>query len=431
MRAVCRRLGLHVRRRKWLGDNNTYRSNCVNVLEAKQAGQYRPVNDRHLSEYIAASAPLHCADGWSLLGRALHCHADRDADATRHLAYYAELRAAMSLLATEGIGVFYRRQFVVEAPLGCEELRSGGTHEFVWLALEHWSGLPRSAELLATVIRPGGVPLEDWLQHFRGAVASWLPIGTDWLRSWGLDLKRLSEDRDARNEASYRPTRLKSKRFLHVPESSAFMRNLWTMCEPYGASRFEPIDRHLLRTSVERAFNAETGKEPAEDAPGFSKRVDSMVKAVAPGGPSHERWKRFLTRRDDPDDSAVTAEASGDVTAEHPGHHVQVMARAMLLLRVATGACCLLLAAASFGRHELEFWWRSFGEERGLWGPGDEPDDFVDLWADIEAASAELGDWDVANAGSSVAQVNWRRECARGISVLGQCERIALWGLGL
>jgi len=162
VRAVSGRLALHIRRGKWLGNNNVYRQDCIKVLDAPRQ-RHRPINHRHLSEYIAASAPLHCMDGWSFLGRALGCHAQGDADAARHLGYYAELRGAMSLLAAEGIGIFSSRHFVLESPQRCRELGLRGTHRVAWLALEHWSGLKRSADLLATVIEPGGIPLVDWL----------------------------------------------------------------------------------------------------------------------------------------------------------------------------------------------------------------------------------------------------------------------------
>ena len=426
------RLTLHIRRNRWLGNNNTYRRNCIKVLEKPWGGQLRPINHRHLSEYIVASAPLHCADGWSFLGRALDCHAQGDADAARHLGYYAELRGAMSLLATEGIGVFSSRHFVVESPQRCQEVQPRkGTHTIAWLALEHWSGLKRSTDLLATVIEPGGIPLADWLDAFRGARTTWRPIGAEWLNTWGLDLRRLSDDRDARNEASYRPTRLNTRASLDVSDSSSFMRSLWAVCEPSTPSRFESLDRHLLRLSLEQAFEAVTGKRARDDPSNFKDRVAVMLHAVAPSGLPVDEWIRFLTRNARPEDSILTTEARGTVTMRDPSHHIQVIARAALLLRVATGACALLLREAGFGHSELEFWWKSLGEEHGLWEPGNEPDELLDLWADVEIALDEMHEWEVSKSGADVSYAIWRREQAYAISVLGECERIALWGLGL
>jgi hypothetical protein len=431
VQAVLGRLALHIRRGRWLGNNNTYRLNCIRVLEKKWRGHLRPINHRHLSEYIIASAPLHCTDGWSFLGRALDCHAQGDSDAARHLAYYAELRGAMSLLAAEGIGIFYRRHFVLGSPLRCLEFKRGGTHEGAWLALEHWAGLRRSADLLANVIEPAGIRLADWLEAFPGASTTWRPIGAEWLKSWGLDLRRLSDDREARNEASYRPTCVNARALLDVLDSSSFMHSLWVVCEPSAPSRFELLDRHLLRLSLEQAFEAVTGKKAKDDPSDFGSRVATMLYRVAPSGLPTDEWRRFLARDVQAEDSVLTTEARGTVAVRDPRHHIQVMARAALLLRVATGACALLLREAGFGRSELEFWWKNLGEERGLWEPGDEPDELLNLWADVDMALGDMHQWEISNSGTNASYARWHREQLYAISVLGECERIVLWGLGL
>ena len=61
------------------------------------------INEPHFREYVAASAPTHLIDGWSYLARAIDALLRGDAPAAVHLGYYAELRAAMSLLAGGGI----------------------------------------------------------------------------------------------------------------------------------------------------------------------------------------------------------------------------------------------------------------------------------------------------------------------------------------
>ncbi len=83
-------LGAHLQTNDWIGTSNRYRSKIIEKLETD--ADSAAIDDASLAEYIAASAPLHCADGWSFLGRALTCHAHGDGDAARHFAYYAELR---------------------------------------------------------------------------------------------------------------------------------------------------------------------------------------------------------------------------------------------------------------------------------------------------------------------------------------------------
>ena len=120
-----------------------------------------------------------------MLGRAIDCHSRGDFDASRHLAYYAELRAALSLLAAEGVGIFDDRHFIINTPKDCLHIgalpRAGrrsdlGTHYFAWAALEHWSDLRRSVELLGKIISASGFALVDWLDNFGtgpGIPANW------------------------------------------------------------------------------------------------------------------------------------------------------------------------------------------------------------------------------------------------------------------
>lgn len=413
---------------RWLTNNNIYR----------QGQPTQPINQKHLREYIAASAPLHCADGWSFLGRALDCHAQGDSNSARHLGYYAELRGAMSLLAAEGIGIFATRHAIVGSAGSCETLPTPrstwwfrGTHRMTWLALKHWSGLQRSADLLGTAIQPAGISLHEWVEAYPAARARWHAIGDRWLRTWGLDLQRVADDREARNEASYRPTHVSPDRFLPVAERSSFMRDFWRVHEPSPASRFELLDRHLLRLTLEQGFRASTGSEPRNDRSRFRQGVVAMLDVVAPSGMPLKQWRRFLMRDEEPDDSPVISEARGTLGPHDARHHVQVIGRAALLLRVATGACALLIRAAGLDRAELEFWCNCLGHERGLWDEGQEPDQLLDLWADIQAALDEVYDWEVDVGGNSGSFMGWRRDCAHGISVLAQCERIGLWGLGL
>jgi hypothetical protein len=174
-------LRIHFARDRWVGTKNAYGRNTVKALwRHTQPGS--SIKSKHLSQYIAASAPLHCADGWGFLGRAMEAHAHGDRETSIHLAYYAELRAAMSLLASEGIGIFDDRHFVVKSDGNCEYIgtmpmraRWRGhlrTHNVVWLALEHWAELKRSVEILAEFIQPNGIPLEDWLNSLGVAIGA-------------------------------------------------------------------------------------------------------------------------------------------------------------------------------------------------------------------------------------------------------------------
>ena len=423
---------------KWLGNNNRYLVNVTKLLfEDTQPG--RAIKHRHLAQYIAASAPLHCADGWSLLGRSIDCHSRGDTDAARHFAYYAELRAAMSLLAVEGVGIFSDRHFVVRTPTDCPHIgslpragRRGGlpTHSIVWSALNHWADLKRSTELLGEMISAGGLSVAEWLEHFQTG-PSFQPIGSQWLKTWGLDLRRMSDDRDARNDASYRPTHLVPRGLPEATATVDFICALWSSCEPSSYSRFENLDRHLLRLTLEKAFEGTKGSTPIQDPAAFLNNVSLMLDHANFEGPIRQEWLDFLTRKTEPQNPAIIIASQRLEDIHDINYHTQVLSRAPLLLRVATGACARLLQRTDLKKEDLKFWWLPLGQERGLWDAGFEPDQMTDLWADVDTAVEEVKSWEGANAAQKPSLERWRRELPYQISVLGGFERVALWGLGL
>ena len=105
------------------------------------------VNDNALAEYVGVSAPTHTFDGWSLLSRSVSCLLRGDPYSAVHLAYYAELRATIAILASEGIGIFNRKHCIVDRNGNCELInvkgrprnRVLGTHECAWSVFEWWA----------------------------------------------------------------------------------------------------------------------------------------------------------------------------------------------------------------------------------------------------------------------------------------------------
>jgi hypothetical protein len=405
----------HFPQNDWLSMDNRYRGDCVKSLEADLPNGV--IHD-DLAQYIAASAVLHCADGWSFLGRALSCHASGDSDIARHLGYYSELRAAMSILAAEGIGIFHNDHCVIDPSNNQQFVGGWNTHMMAWLALKAWAHRAESAEILADVIRPNGLPLKLWLDAF-GAESQMRPLGETWLTSWGFDLERLFDDRAARNESSYRPTRLNGPRSLTGSDSARLMCDLWLQCDP----RFETLDNHLLRLSLEEAYFMITEKRPNADMVDFGNRINETLTKMNVGPP----WDTFLTRGSDPSNPTIIDEARKQDSMTHQRHHVEVISRATLLMRVATGMSARLLRNSGFSKNDLKFWWSTFGENHGLWGSAKTVDDFGDMWADVKASIDDATDWD--SGGMSKSIQSWLEEQSKTVVSLSGCERIALWGL--
>src|SRR5690606_26188864 len=63
-----------------------------------------------------------------------------------------------------------------------------------------------------------------------------------------------------------------------------------------------------------------------------------------------------------------------------------IICRALLLLRLATGATEMFLKKSTITKNLTAFWWQSIGLNLGLWENSNEPDDFKDLYQDIREA---------------------------------------------
>ncbi len=439
LRGYFASLSTHFANDNWLGPTNRYKSDCI--VNIKSDSEETVINQNDLSEYIAASAPLHCIDGWSFLGKAVGALSRGDFAAAIHLGYYAELRAAMALLASEGIGIFHDRHFVIDSSRNCYPIgtlpgnRTHGitTHKIIWLVLKHWAGIPETNNILGKVIRPGGVPISDWIEAFSPGFGNNY-LGLQWVLDWGLDLKRLSKDHLARNKVSYRPWGLIGNISFNVSECSAFLCELWRMHQPLSISRFETLDRHILKRSLKAIvkpirINRKISK--ADEQVFYETTVDEMLDQVGYRTMTKSAWRDFLLGANNTEGSALLSEAGGETELNEAGYHIQVLARATLLLRLATGACALLISETPFTRDDFEFWWGPLGVGRGLWEPNAPPEDFTEVWDNFGSTIDDVEDWVASNVNSPNSYAAWHDEQGDLIFKLSACELIGLWGLGL
>lgn len=415
-----------LKRSTWIGKSNHYAHDVVARLKAKLPTTVE--RKRNLAQYIAASVALHSNDGWSYLGRSVACLLAGDTHRALHMAYYAELRAAMSLLASAGIGIFSGQHFIVPTANTTAKLRSGqGTHNIAWLALEEWSQQPASGALFAQLIRPEGRTLDDWF-HAQGGAGALAPQAKAWFMQWGMDLGLATKDRDARNESSYRPDGVPTTWELKAKDGLEFVRDMWSTLEPSATSSFEQIDRHILRLAMERYYEGFSGKKPSRTDPAFMALVESTVSAQSLSNATEVRLKKFLLRQSAADEPLIFR-----YSAVGPGNPqtdaFAVMSRAVLLLRIATGSAHNLLHQAGFDAAALSFWWQKLGEARGLWKPGSPPAALVDLWADIQDGLREVEEID-ADYPATFETINGVAYGIFGrLNVLASHERVSLWGL--
>ncbi len=418
----------NINHHRWLSSWNRYRVSTIQSIRTDLDANR--LNSNQLGQYIGASAALHCCDGWSYLGRAIGCHLHGDPDTARHLGYYAELRATMALLATQGVGIFNNRHFIINNSGTAELLSRRSTHEVVWLALESWAQLPDSGDLLGEILRPAGRPVRDWLDAMPSG-ASWQPIATQWLLQLGLDLRVMSKDHDARNEASYRPTRLSYRPTLTSTEAASAVVEMWELLEPVASQSFSQIDRYLLRLTVEAAFQGTTGSSPRQAPKRFAAAVNAVVGANI-SAREVPLWEHFLKRATTPQDPNVikliklSPHNVGRAVGE-ARHHLAVMGRALLLLRLASGATRRMLVNAGVAFDDLTFWWEPYGMSRGLWEQPPAAMNLTDGWADTEAQLSGIIDW--LERGVMPTYYKLLSEVPWSFAGLTSLELVGLWSL--
>ena len=389
-----------------------------------------------LSEYIGVSAPVHSADGWSILGRAIHCLLRGDPYSAVHLTYYAEIRAALAILASQGIGVFDDPHCIVDSSGCCkivkpldEDEKTLAFHRWIWEVFRWWAGQPRAVKLLSDVVRPDGIALGVWVDAMNKARFAIEEIGTTWLFRWGIDIGAYSSDQLVRNNASYWPNTINSWEPRTAIENYQAVSQIWQSLEPSPQARFHKLDRHLLRALLVAGYSAATeGEGTFEDRQmGLTREVEFLLSNMGISEFAKQPWRTFLTDPN-PEIPVVLELASMKSKTPSANRVVEMMSRAVMLLRLATGASATLLSEAGFRREKLEFWIGSIGVGRGLWEPQAPPEDLFDLWSDVEDRLNDLEDWIEGDELST--HELWNSE-SKELVVLGECERVALWGLDL
>lgn len=354
----------------------------------------------------------------------MQAHLIGDYSVASHLSYYAELRAAMSILACNGVGVFDGWNYVVTGPRSVVEVATNSrTHQFTWTALQWWAQSQGSWKLIEDSVRPYGVPVGDWLSLVPGYPA-WGAVASDWITSLGLDIQRVADDQESRNIASYRPNRLIAGEKVSERDDVSFAVDLWRSLEP-SVTGFSLLDIHILRITLERAFEGRNGKKPRDAADTFKSLVNTVVGQL-PDEPARERVKRFLLREKEPVDHPVFSHAALDTKATDPQHHLQLMSRSALLLALATSSCRLLVERAGLTLRDHEFWWNALGTDRGIWTTAPPSEDLRDLWEDINVELEDAESW-VAEGAST--RVGFIEACPRAFSRLSFFELVALWGI--
>lgn len=415
--------------RRWLDDNNIYAKNPITQIANDTKSNNAPSKPDQLAEYIAASVVLHCADGWTYFSHAIDNLITGDAANSVFMAYYAQLRAVMSFLASEGIGIFSNKHFYFDEQGKCY-LFKRPTHPVVKQTIEAWADCSQKNIRLLSLLSLEGKTFEEWINAAQKSVNSRAPIATakELLDKWSIDLRKLEKDRDIRNEASYHPQgRYSNSQFKGLKkEYLDFLVEIWKASEPAGSNRFNLLDCHLLKIILKSTFSNQIGEEPGENYPDFVK--DAMVNLGL--NPKNNLFK-FLSDIDSMPFHIILEEANKDgIDKDGSIQAMPVISRAYLLLRLASAAAQEFLSKSSIGKDDLLFWWKEFGCSIGLWLPGNEPGQMEELWDDVKDSVDVIENWYIQNP-AEVSVFKMKQEFPFDSWQVKQFNRVGLWGIGL
>lgn len=375
-----------------------------------------------LIKAVAAAGPNHCLDAWSFIARALASLLAGDQHAARHFAYYVQLRAALSILASLGIGCFNKTNLIVDQAGTIHRLDPGapvglGTHDIVWTALKAWADEPKTAKQFLTLLRLQGSTLADcigaiWPGYSPEAVAGKL------IYAWTLDLRRAREDQALRNQSSYSPHAF--NQLVAAPkEYLRFVQHIWRMCEPTTGGSFDKLDRHLLRGSL---WLNQSIVEPGLN------RGDGAIRNRYSNLPAQVQTiatVQFLTGKDEPSDPDVIVRAKSRAA---PSSALAMISRGLLLARVATGFTYsnFIDAGLSPNGSDLRPWVDAVAIDRGFWNPASPVTDLGDLWLDVDEALANLS---TSTTTPPACRFDWAVQSPNGLSTISEAERIGIWSL--
>ncbi len=362
-------------------------------------------------EYIVASSLSHLKDAWSYFGQSINAILKNDIPLSKHLSYYSELRSALSLMATEGIAIYDKEHYYINND---EEIQSFtrkngdpnslGTHQMIWTSLDTWSMLPKSRELLERIITIEGKSLKEWIDICDKG--KWGMLTHEIYKTIGIDLKLISSDREMRNNVSYLPTDLYTNS-CSIEDNMQFILELWSLLEP----NFINVDLSILKKSMQLI-----------ECDDLSRVLDELIENDI----MRESLISYFSEVENVvfQKSSVVYENLVDALQDSE-NHLQILGRAFLLLRIATGSVKLLLKDAKIEFSDISFWSEKILEEYGLIGDQNELDSYSDMWVDVEeGAIQQISDDDINTDFFTIKQ-----KLSYPFLLLSETQRPLLWGI--
>jgi hypothetical protein len=400
------------------------------------------LSNTEINTFLASTALLHCLDGWAYLSHAIDSLITGDSRIAIHLGYYSELRASMSFLSSEGIGIFNNGYISADATNSIQRNPTRdrvtttsinpSTHQFIWNSLDTWINSivkPTNPSDLLGVFSVDGKNFNEWLTHFPyTSPNSGILVLKNWLSSWNFDINHFKKDREVRNVVSYQTPNLNvSQNIYTLNQNIDKLNSFWDILEPSGKNRFQLLDKYLLRELLRIIYDQQTNSVKAANT------FESLVrKTIANMGLTvQQSFINFMISHDEHELFVESFNTSID-PATNSLNPLSVIARATLMLRISTGSVSHILNRGGMTKEDLDFLWDKYGMENGFWTTGDLPEDFISLWEDIKDEVEQVTTW--ANTKKPDLDLHTMYSDANvpySLNFFKQFHRAGLWGMSL
>jgi len=301
-----------------------------------------------------------------------------------------------------------------------------GTHQMVWLVFEYWGTQQRSRNLLEDIIKIDNLTLKEWVDIYDNR--SWAGLTDEIFHQLGIDLQLMAKDRDLRNKVSYEPSELYEQyQTTDIVQNVEFILECWKLLEPNTNNGFQTLDIfmlksviHLLDKKVSRLSNKSKRRK-------IGKLVYTAYENSDISRTFANELYNFLKASNHPVFIEASINHNTTISSlKDPRNHLQILSRALLLLRIATGSVHKLLRDANITMSDISFWRKKIIQKDGML-PTEEIDDFesYDLWTDIN----DLGIDPLLNIRSTMDYYTIQQNESYAILLLSQAKRPLLWGI--
>lgn len=330
---------------------------------------------------LAARQIEHCLVAWNYLSQALIALLNGQDDIAVHLAYYSELRAANSLLASTGVANKELKSYYLNQNnqrRACEV----PTHNFIREIWKNWCNRADSQEAFSTLKVYPAITIADVSQAMGLSANHNNP-----LLKWGYELVEFSKDHRSRNVASYQ---IKSAYTAIEPldekDYCKFVFTLWEHLISTGSPGnlfFERLYAQYIIHGVCLDFaNSASETDDNKEAVFLSQQQKILNKLHENSGESLQTLQSILATSFDPDPKFELFELASS-TDTHPKN---IISRAFVLSRFSANKLNINLSETQCTNGTM--WIQSWLQEAGVISTDSSPTDLFND-ADLFIEDAE------------------------------------------